>query len=532
MYDIDFWVGPASQPDRYGLVDALGGGGEGEVWEAVLPLSSAGKGQGKAAVKIVPSRPGDEQEFEQHSRLLLMLSHPGLVRVTETFSGPLMHRKGTADVDSRANYVVMDRVAGITLREWCDENPNASAAARIKILRTVAAALDEMHSGRTTGVPVAHGDVKPSNVIVRDGGGSVLVDLGLTRLIDAGGSSGRSAAYAAPEIRGDEPTPSVEADRYAFAVTTAQVLIGAPVPTGQNGWLDQEELANAMNRSPATRRRPELVRHVIAALSVAPQQRPQNLRLWLDGALESLSTVTTGDELPANEVTAILETAPASKAEKKSRWKVLVAAAAVFLVASLAGGAYLGKRFLPVDQPQLASPNFPGSSKPPPAPSDTESSSSTTSTSDPLAPSAAYLSDAEPVDHNTKSYNVGDWDTKAGDVSGQHFGHAIRLKPWCPSRDGGDVWLDYNISRQWSRFTTTIGLDDDAAAGANATYTVLADTKPVATGQLTLGQSVPLDIPVAGVLRLRLLINTPAASSSPCKGAANWVIWGEPKLEP
>ena len=70
------------------------------------------------------------------------------------------------------------------------------------MLRTVASALDEMHQGASTEVPVAHGDVKPANVVVRDSGATVLVDLGLTRLVDAPGPVGRSTPYAAPELRG------------------------------------------------------------------------------------------------------------------------------------------------------------------------------------------------------------------------------------------------------------------------------------------------------------------------------------------
>lgn len=296
MSTADFWVGPPSAPDKYRLVSLLGGGGEGEVWQAVLPLST--EGRSTVAVKLLQAWPGDEQEWEQTGRLLPMLHHPGLVRVTDVFTGPAMHRAGLADLTTRAGYVVMDHIDGMTLREWCDENPDAPASFRIRMLRTVASALDEMHSGTTTNVPVAHGDVKPANIIVRDGGGTVLVDLGLTRLTDAVGVSGRSAPYAAPELRGSRVMATIEADRYAFAVTTAQVFTGQPLPTGPDGWLDEKVLQNLLQRSPITARRPMLIQHVLAAIAAPAEARPHRLRPWLDSAAETLSQVTNRGEQP------------------------------------------------------------------------------------------------------------------------------------------------------------------------------------------------------------------------------------------
>src|SRR5262245_34568189 len=111
----DFWVGPASAPDTYRLVSLLGGGGEGEVWKAVLPLSTGGRRA--VAVKISPAKASDDDgHWDQYGHLLRSMSHPGLVRVTDVFLGPGMHREGEPG-SGTSRYVVMDYIEGPNLRE-------------------------------------------------------------------------------------------------------------------------------------------------------------------------------------------------------------------------------------------------------------------------------------------------------------------------------------------------------------------------------------------------------------------------------
>lgn len=297
----DVWVGPPSAPDTYQLLTMLGGGGEGEVWKAVLPLSEGGRRT--VAVKVLHAESGtaEPERWERFGHLMRSLSHPGLVRVLDVFLGPARHTSGNADLDSRAAYVVMDYVDGPTLREWCVEHPDATAHQRLQMLRTIASALDDMHSGAHTEIPVAHGDVKPANVVVGADDTIVLVDLGLARLADATGVAGRSAPYAAPELRGNLAQATPEADRYAFTATVAQVLTGQPIPITTDGWLDPTELEYRLRTSPITQRRPVLARRILDALDAPPEARPRPLRAWLDATSDSLSEVTAapGDNPPA-----------------------------------------------------------------------------------------------------------------------------------------------------------------------------------------------------------------------------------------
>jgi serine/threonine protein kinase len=295
MSSADFWVGPAVAPRTYRLVSLLGGGGEGEVWRAEVALSTGGRRQ--VAVKILPSTGHTDEvaEWDRFGHLLKSLGHPGLVRVTDVFCGAGPHRGDEAARNPAPfRYVVMDYIDGLSLREWCDENPEATASARLRMLRMIASALDAMHAGATTAVPVAHSDVKPSNIVLRGEGGTVLVDLGLARLTDAAGVADHSAPYTAPELRAPGALATPEADRYAFAATTAHVLTGHPPPTGPGGWLDLAGLEYLLRSHPITHRRPALIKQILSTLAAPPPARPRQLRPWLDAASDALSQITTG----------------------------------------------------------------------------------------------------------------------------------------------------------------------------------------------------------------------------------------------
>lgn len=507
----DFWVGPPSAPDKYRLVSLLGGGGEGEVWQAVLPLST--EGRSTVAVKLLQAWPGDEQEWEQTGRLLPMLHHPGLVRVTDVFTGPAMHRAGLADLTTRAGYVVMDHIDGMTLREWCDENPDAPASFRIRMLRTVASALDEMHSGTTTNVPVAHGDVKPANIIVRDGGGTVLVDLGLTRLTDAVGVSGRSAPYAAPELRGSSVMATIEADRYAFAVTTAQVFTGQPLPTGPDGWLDEKALQNLLQRSPITARRPMLIQHVLAAIAAPAEARPHRLRPWLDSAAETLSQVTNrGEQPPAGPdiptPTPPHRRVPVEPQRRPQGWWPLAAAASVL---ALVGAVYLLWPQAGTDNanhPTVLATNTttPPTATPTTAATRTTDSTKTTpaslppgATRQPSADTTTNLSATNPV----TTYNVHSLSTGVERIGTTSYQNSVRFSCYF----GGSGHVTYNVAG-YKFLDATIGVPNNATNAVDNTMAITffkdGSTQMGSPLNVALGQPQPVHLDLQGAVQLKI----------------------------
>ncbi|MGI5174969.1 protein kinase domain-containing protein [Dactylosporangium sp. CA-152071] len=562
MTDDDrFWVGPQSAPETYQLISCLGGGAEGEVWTAILPLSA--EGRRNVAVKILPAGvPGQnysqdsEEDWVRHGHLLRSISHPGLVRVLEVFTGPPRHRAGTAPAGAM-RYVVMDHIEGVTMREWLDEHPDASVSARLRTLTTVASALDEMHSGAQTAVPVAHGDVKPSNIVIRPDGSTVLVDLGLTRLTDGGGRVGRSRPYAAPELFGPDGRTSPAADRFAFAATVVHTILGEPPPVGPHGGPDLAAVDQRLRTNPISARRPALVNQLMQALAAPPTHRPPNLRVWLGSLTDTLSQVTesggglgmlpptfaaadqtaTGTFMPPPMagVSPLRAPVPAPTGGGGRRRTVVIAVAAAAVVLALAGGA-VAYGMSGGDDPSdnsakgTATATTAGAANPapttaaaPPSPTDTkaaltdEASSPASASADPsvspsfnegaafglrLSGNAAY--EAGFIAGRTDMYYTAtDIDINGKkSVSGWSSGFSC-----CNNGTTRvvEATIDINLSRKYTTLTGIVGIEDHGKPNVPIRVQVFADNTSVFDKQVTLGHPEDLKVTVTGCLRLRVV---------------------------
>lgn len=279
------WVGPANAPMSYELIAVLGTGDKGAVWRARQPATSEPDGAERdVAIRISP-HDADDSRWEDYATRIAALVHPGLVRVRDVFTSVGSHGADRSTSAVTFRHVVMDYEPGLSLRQWLDEHPEARLSERLTLLRPIAAAVDALHAA---GCGVAHGDIRPDNIIIRADRSAVLVNIGRFKI-----SGGGANPYAAPEQRHPGVEPSSESDVYSFAVTVLATVTGQAPPITPNGYLDNTRLRQHLRSTPSTRRRPFLVRHLTTAMHKPAEHRPRTLRPWLDAPRRRCRIVIT-----------------------------------------------------------------------------------------------------------------------------------------------------------------------------------------------------------------------------------------------
>lgn len=136
-------------------------------------------------------------------------------------------------------------VEGTTLRAWLLRNGELPLRGTVDILRDILAALAHAH-----GANVAHGDLKPENVLLTEGRAAV-ADTGIVdavrRSLAGGGPRAPgvataalcAAAYVAPERRSDGSAPPGPSDDiFAVGVLVHEMLTGRP-PFPESEPLDE-----------------------------------------------------------------------------------------------------------------------------------------------------------------------------------------------------------------------------------------------------------------------------------------------------
>jgi hypothetical protein len=269
------WLLPQKTIGAFYVVRALGGGGASSVF-MVRRIEERKNSQAEGFALKVPAydpttaRSLSEQEFlqlfrEEAGALLSLPQHVNLARFV------------TFDLAARPKPIlVMELISGLGLDRMVRSRSLSSAQA-FKILDGILAGVEAMH-----GVSVGHLDLKPSNVILRDGETPVLVDFGLSgRKLRPGCGT---LDYCSPEVLGAGPADSVPsplpADIYAFAcmayeTLTAELLFDAEdestilsLHVSHDGW--PERLAGFAQIPEYT----ELARILAGCLRQDPRKRP------------------------------------------------------------------------------------------------------------------------------------------------------------------------------------------------------------------------------------------------------------------
>ncbi|MBG0565568.1 serine/threonine-protein kinase [Actinoplanes aureus] len=263
----------------YVLVCPVGQGATGTVWRGVD--RSTGE---QVAVKLLHEgllrQPKLVTRFVQERTILMMVRHQNIVGVRDLFSV------------GESIGLVMDFVAGGSLRDRLRAAGTLPAADAARLLAQVAAALTETHA-----LGVVHRDVKPDNVLLSGTGDDAevrLTDFGIARVLDAAGLTTPHAIigtphYMAPEtISGGDAAPS--ADVYALGITLYELVCGHIPYTGEPFAVLQGHLNDPPPRPSGM---PDEVWAVIEeCLDKDPSRRPTAAELH--GTLRRLARRTAG----------------------------------------------------------------------------------------------------------------------------------------------------------------------------------------------------------------------------------------------
>jgi eukaryotic-like serine/threonine-protein kinase len=196
---------------HYEFKRVLGEGGFGQVveaWDPKLHRSIAIKRLKPALFSARPDHLLDE------ARMAASLKHNAFVKI---FS---------VDGDAEMQSIIMEYIAGSTLRQMLREQPLAERAA-IEVVCQVAEAMEEAH-----GANLIHGDIKPSNLMLDDAGRVRIMDFGLARKLDPDATAltlpeetTGTIAYLAPELLMGG-TPNAQSDVYALGVVLYEMVMG------------------------------------------------------------------------------------------------------------------------------------------------------------------------------------------------------------------------------------------------------------------------------------------------------------------
>lgn len=186
---------------RYRIRTRLGGGGQGDVYDAYDPTLDR-------AVALKVLRQGTAHG-EREAKALGMLDHPNVVQVF----GVGQHADAGGEVRS---YIVTERVDGETLDRWLDRVP--SREAKLQLLAGCAKGLLAAHEAG-----LVHADFKPSNVLVTAAGVPRIIDFGIAARQGEARAEEGTRGYIAPErSAGAEAAPAI--DQFGLCVVACSML--------------------------------------------------------------------------------------------------------------------------------------------------------------------------------------------------------------------------------------------------------------------------------------------------------------------
>ena len=203
----------------YEVKELIGSGGMANVYKAVMLGHNGPVPAGTVvAVKVLRQEYTHDPElvrrFKNESKAISLLNHPNIVKVYDV------------SVNDQLQYIVMEYVDGMTLREYLNERGGKlTSRETVHFISQILKALEHAHANG-----VVHRDIKPQNIMLLDNGQLRMMDFGIARISRAenqllSGKTMGSVHYISPEqAKGDET--DCTSDIYSVGVMMYEMLSG------------------------------------------------------------------------------------------------------------------------------------------------------------------------------------------------------------------------------------------------------------------------------------------------------------------
>ncbi len=357
---------------RYELGELLGRGGMAEVRKG----TDTRLGRVVAVKRLRTDLASDatfQARFRREAQSAASLNHPAIVAVYDTGEEPAADGSGISQP-----YIVMEFVAGRTLRDILREGRKILPERALEITSGVLSALDYSHRAG-----IIHRDIKPGNVMLTPSGDVKVMDFGIARAIsDASSTMTQTAAvvgtaqYLSPEQARGETVDS-RSDVYSAGCLLYELLTGRPPFVGDS----PVAVAYQHVREPAvppsdhdTELPPEIDAIVMKALAKRVEDRYQSaaamrsdIERYLGGRPVQAPIpppVPAATAASATERTAVVGAVPFTEDEPPRSRTGLLVLVGVLLVALIVGAAYfVWPKLFPTTPEQVAVPSVVGKSE-------------------------------------------------------------------------------------------------------------------------------------------------------------------------
>ena len=197
---------------RYEIIEIIGVGGMAVVYKAFDNIDNR-----IVAVKILKdeylTNEDFRRRFKNESKAIAVLSHPNIVRVFDVSYG------------DRLQYIVMEYVEGITLKEYIEQQGVIDTREAVYFVTQILRALQHAHDKG-----IVHRDIKPQNIMLISDGTIKVTDFGIARFSRSETKTMTEQAigsvhYISPEQAKGSVTDS-KSDLYSVGVVLYEMLTG------------------------------------------------------------------------------------------------------------------------------------------------------------------------------------------------------------------------------------------------------------------------------------------------------------------